>query len=145
MAKNIKNLGNDIIVTSNEIESGDWIIGSNGDFLTTLDYEQQQDNIQFDGQICLMEDIYRRIFAEKGSYIFSIDFGANISEYLSNPIDENLFLLEEILQTEILKDDRVASVKAKLEINNYRTVNIIMSIRPIGSDRFSNFIFPYNL
>jgi len=145
MAKNIKNLGNDILITSNEVESGDWVIASNGDFLTTLNYELQQNNIQFDGQITLLEDVYRRIFAEKGSYIFSTDFGANISEYLSNPIDENIFLLKETLEREISKEDRIASVKIDIEIYDYRTINILINIRPIGEDKFSSFIFPYSL
>src|SRR5882724_10925385 len=121
------NIGIDLMLSASDDGVGDLVIGDNGDFLTTEDYEAKLNPslVKFEGFVCLHETIYRVLQANKGDWIRDQDFGANITEHVSAPVNSKLFLLEQKIETELLKDDRIKSVdNVKMSFVDQKTVKI---------------------
>ena len=137
------NLGEDLIMTVDY----DLAIGSNGDLVMTRDIEQNspEGKIKFLGQVCLNESIYRIVESTKGEYPFDTEFGANITDYISQDLDDRFDEVVDIIETELLKDDRIASVPSVLIEKSPKTnsVTIQVEVIPVGVNEISTFVFPF--
>lgn len=140
-------LGNDLMTIVDEDNEVDLIIGDNGDFFTTLDFEQKiPENIPYEGYICLYECIYRTLQTSKGTWFYDLFFGVNIDDYISQTIDDNLFLIKEDIEKALKSDDRIKEItKLNAFVSDSNTLTIEISFIPIGQNESSEFVFPYNL
>lgn len=136
-------LGIDFILNNGDID-----FSNNGDFLTTKDIEDSfpiEENL-YEGYICLKETIYRIITAVKGSYPFDKLFGADIDLYILRDIRETFSNIRNVLEVELLRDDRIKSVEAITfrQIDD-RRVDVYIKVVPIGREKSSQFVYPYNI
>lgn len=140
-------LGNDLMTSTDEDNEIDLIIGDNGDFFTTLDFEQKiPDDILYEGYICLYESIFRTLQTSKGNFFYDLFFGVNIDDYISQTIDDNLFLIKEDIEKALKADDRIKEItKLNAFVSDSNTLTIEISFIPIGQNESSSFVFPYNL
>lgn len=138
------NFGTDLIVTS----EGDLTLAPNGDFLDTDTYQEiNADNYSFEGEVCVRESIYKVITYLAGEYsVFDIESGAGADQLVSKPFTSTEFeLFKERAERQLQKDDRIESVidisYEKIDINVYK---ISISVKMVGKDKISNFVFPYS-
>ncbi len=143
----MNNMGCDIMVAYDEDNEADFLIGHNGDFLTTDDIEQKlEDGHPFKGKICLYESIYRLLQTTKGSWRLNTDFGTNIDDYISKNIDDVRFLIKDTISVELRKDDRIKEVSnIIIEMESQSVMIIEIHIIPIGEDEKSVFVYPYSV
>lgn len=139
------NLGIDLTLDN----EGDIALNYKGDLMTTNEVEKMlSDSIKFDGEICLRESTYRRLEAEKSSYPFDVTFGVNLSNYLCVGITPEIMNAIKIqIETELIKDDRIISIKnIEVELfDNNRNLRIIIEVEVIGQDTICKMVFPYSL
>lgn len=137
------NFGTDLIVTS----EGDLTLAPNGDFLDTDTYQEiNSSDYTFEGEVCVRESIYRVITYIAGEYsVFDIESGAGANQLISKPLLSTDFeLFKERVERQLQKDDRIESIEdisyEKVDINTYK---ISISIKMVGKDKTSSFVFPY--
>lgn len=137
------NLGNDFILN----DDNDIVIGSNGDWLTTFDYESANpQETQFYNYINIREAYFRRLNTLKGADIFNYDYGLNVSDLVSKNFDEVIEILPERIRAELEKDDRTKSVDLiNFSIGNDNTLVVNIFVTVIGQNETSSFIFPLSL
>lgn len=138
------NFGTDLIITS----EGDLTLAPNGDFLDTDTYQEiNASNYSFDGEVCVRESLYRVITYIAGEYsVFDIESGAGANQLVSKPFLSSEFeLFKERLERQLQKDDRIEFVEdisfEKIDTNVYK---ISISIKMVGKDKTSSFVFPYS-
>lgn len=138
------NFGTDLIITS----EGDLTLAPNGDFLDTDTYQEiNTNNYTFDGEVCVRESLYRVITYLAGEYsVFDIESGAGANQLVSKPFISSEFeLFKERLERQLQKDDRIEFVEdisfEKIDTNVYK---ISISIKMVGKDKISSFVFPYS-
>lgn len=138
------NFGTDLIITS----EGDLTLAPNGDFLDTDTYQETNaSNYSFDGEVCVRESLYRVITYLAGEYsVFDIESGAGANQLVSKPFLSSEFeLFKERLERQLQKDDRIEFVEdisfEKIDTNIYK---ISISIKMVGKDKTSSFVFPYS-
>lgn len=139
------NFGNDLILD----QYGDLIIGDNGDFATTEDLEKKipEEDLPFPGYISIRESLYNVLLSEKGDWQFDISTGANVPYYISQPMNKKFDDLKNSIRNEILKDDRIESVPdvSITKFPEQSLAEISITIKPVGQEKTSNFVFPYIL
>lgn len=125
-------------------EDGDLIFKSNGDVMTTADYENQKGDAKFVGYYNVVRSILNRLISNRYDYPFDPGFGEGIEQYLSQPITPEFANNMSTLVSESLsKDDRISKViSVTTEIIAREIVIIRAQVKLTGDDTVSDLIFP---
>lgn len=135
----MSNLGNDLMLNDYDI-----VIGANGDYLTTLDYEKTLTNLRYEGYICVRETIARIIEYSMYELDMFERAGVGANKYISSNVNNIYNTLIDKIKEELIKDDRIRSVD-NVEVTQV-TLNIVtitVNLVVINSDELSEFVFPF--
>lgn len=139
MATGYERFGVDILLSN-----GDFVAKSDGDILSTFDYERMNlDTSKFDGYYGMIVSLTNRLMTQKGDNVFHPEYGSNLPTILSNPNSPNLkSQIENEVSSTLLQDERISRVDKVVVEQIDNKINISVNVILEGSDKISQFIFP---